>query len=495
MIVRVDAWYLPHPDAPMNIGPSSSLSEITDVAPSWSRRDELLIAILAIAAFVTRFWRLGYPNEPVFDELQFVGQAMAFLRGEQFTCVHPNLGPLLIACAIKVLGFHSWAWRMPGACLGAVLVPITFLLAREMFGSRLAGALAAGFVLCDGMFLIHSRLGMLEIFHLTFTAISYLMLFLILRASNPSHFRRRIIYLAVASGAAIATKLMIPEIGFVVVIGFLVYAMGLRNQGESRRVIGMILTLGSASAIVYLATFVPNYWLGWWSGAFALAHYYHEVVWQLGSFAESTNPFISPWWSWPLMLRAPLYWQTTNDLGQIATIWEGGNPVLWWSSLAALALMVVREIRHPNLTRTFLLVGYFGYMLALALPKHPFYLYIYMAPLYLQYIMLAALVSECWEGGCHYIEHLVLILSLAPACLLGLGTIIGAALLFVIVAGYAALSSRRATLAGKFVCAVIVIAAVTAFAYFLPVWIGIPLDQAGYQNRIWLNGLGLSKWM
>jgi len=482
----------------MSIGSSSSSNEIVDVALPWSGRDGLLIAILAIAAIVSRFWHLGYPDEPVFDELQYVGQAMAFMRGEQFTNVHPNLGPLLMACAVKVFGLHSWAWRTPSAMLGAALVPITFLLGREMFRSRLAGVMAANFVLCDGMFLIHSRLAMLDIFHVTFTAVSYLMLFVLLRTNDTSQFRRRIIYLAIAAGAATASKLLIPEIGLFVVIGFLVYAMFFRNPRrssiETRRIIGMILMVGSASAIVYLATFMPNYWLGWWGGAFALAHYYHEVMWQLGSFAESTNPFISPWWSWPLMLRAPLYWQTTSDLGQVATIWEGGNPVLWWSSLAALALMVAREIRHPNLARTFLLIGYFSYMVALSLPKHPFYLYIYMAPLYLQYIMLAALVSECWNGGCHPIEHLVLILSLAPAFLLGFGTINGAIFLFVVVALYAGLS-LRVNIAGKFVCAVIVIAALAAFVYFLPLWLGIPLDQAGYENRIWLNGPGLSKWM
>ena len=69
------------------------------------------------------------------------------------------------------------------------------------------------------------------------------------------------------------------------------------------------------------------------------------------------------------MLRAPLYWQSAGAGGLIATIWEGGNPILWWSSLAALIVTVVKEFQRPTTTRSFLLVGYFSYMGALALSR------------------------------------------------------------------------------------------------------------------------------
>ncbi len=482
----------------MIVEPSADSAGVADVGLPWNRTDELLVGILTMAALVTRFWRLGYPDEPVFDELQFVGQAMAFLRGEQFTCVHPNLAPLLMASAVKLLGFHSWAWRSPGALLGVALIPVTYLLGREMFRSRIAAVLCASFVLCDGMFLIHSRLGMLEIFHLTFTATSYLLLFLLLRTGDHLQARRRLLYLAIVSGAALATKLMIPEIGFLLVIGFLTYGMISREWHCThiayRRIMGTILVLISGSSIVYLATFMPDYYLGWWGGSFALIHYYREVIFQLGSISEMTNRFVSPWWSWPFMLRAPLYWQTRTDLGQIATIWEGGNPVLWWTSLVAIAITAVKEFRRPVLSRTFLLFGYAGYMFALAISKHPFYLYIYMAPLYLQYLMLAALLADCWNGSSRPIEHIVLILSLAPGLLFGLGTTIGTGCLVAMVGIYGILSWRL-SIAGKFVCIVLIVAAAAAFLYFLPLWLGIPLDPVSYENRIWLNGSGLLKWM
>jgi dolichyl-phosphate-mannose-protein mannosyltransferase len=464
---------------------------------AWNRIDRMLLGGFALAAVATRFWNLGYPDEPVFDEIQFVGQAVAYLRGEQFLDVHPGLVMVIIAFFTKLLGQHAWVWRIPSAALGSWLVIVTFLLCREMFRSRVAAVLGALFVLCDGMFLVHSRLAMLEIYHLTFTATSYLLLYQFLRTHDPARERRKILYLALVSGAALASKLMVPEIGFLLVAGFLARELIARAPNHSlrdRRVLSSLLLLLSGSSIVYFATFMPNYWLGWWGGAWSMLHYYHEVLWALGSFANSTSIFISPWWSWPLMLRAPLYWQRAIGDGQVATIWAGGNPVLWWSSLGALAITLVDGVSRPTTARSFLLIGWVSYLFALALPKHPFFIYIYMAPLYLQYLMLAAVLASFWEGASQPWEHLVIILSLAPDCVLGLGSAPGVSCLLGIAAIYAILAWRF-TIAGKFVCVVFIGAALLAFVYFLPLWLGLPLDQAGYEARLWLHGPGLAKWL
>ena len=476
--------------------PPPDSDNVSDAPLSWSRTDSLLVAVLAVAAVATRFWRLGYPAEPVFDEIQFAGQALAYLRGEQFIDVHPNLPKLLIAAVIKLMGDRPWAWRIPSAALGVALVLMTFLLGREMFRSRLAATLSATFVLCDGMFLVHSRIAMLEIFHVTFTAASYLLLFQFFRTQDPSAARRKILYVGLVAGAGLASKLLIPTIGFLLVVGFLIYWMVAREgiRTRDRRIVGTFLVLLSASSLVYLISFLPNYWLGWWGGAWSLFHYYHEVTWSLRQMALVTNRFVSPWWSWPLMLRAPLYWQSMAEPGLIATIWAGGNPVLWWASLGALVITIVRELQRPTLSRTFLLIGYFSYMLALMPSQHPFFLYIYMTPLYLQYLMLATLLAECWNGRCHRWEHAVLMISLLPFCVLGLGTTLGV-LCSVSIAVTYAIFTWRLSLEGKFVSGLLVASALVAFVYFLPVWLGMPMEPASYNARIWLNGPGVAKWM
>ena len=67
-------------------------------------------------------------------------------------------------------------------------MPITYLLARRFFRSRLAASIAAVLLLCDGMFLIASRLAMINIVYITTGAWAYLMLWCFVQ--NPRRLER-----------------------------------------------------------------------------------------------------------------------------------------------------------------------------------------------------------------------------------------------------------------------------------------------------------------
>ena len=142
------------------------------------------------------------------------------------------------------------------------------------------------------------------------------------------------------------------------------------------------------------------------------------------------------------MLRAPAYWRSVTDSGQMVGIWEGGNPVLWWGALGGLAIGVVTAFTRPSTSRSFLVIGYLAYMLALAPARHPFFLYIYMAPLYLEYLLLAGLLGEFWSGKSSIWEHLVVLLSMAPSCVLGLGIATGTGVFLALGIAYAVIARR-----------------------------------------------------
>ena len=89
---------------------------------------------------------------------------------------------------------------------------------------------------------------------------------------------------------------------------------------------------------------------------------------------------------------------------------------------------------------------------------------------------------------------LVMIFSLAPDCILGLGITLGASCLLGITAMYAVLAWRF-TIAGKFVCCSLTAAALLAFIYFLPYGWVCRLIKAGYEARLWVHRPGLAKWL
>ncbi|MGH7779952.1 MAG: phospholipid carrier-dependent glycosyltransferase, partial [Candidatus Binataceae bacterium] len=306
----------------------------------WINLDTIVIGVLLAAAIVTRFWHLGHPNEIVFDEVHFVGQARNYLHGEQFLDPHPPLAKLVIALGIWIFGDHSWGWRVGNACLGTILIGVTYLLGRRMTRSRLAGALGAGAVLLDGLYLVDSRIAVIDITYLTFAAISYLLLFRIFDTPGMAARRRLLVILGVALGLCVGAKLLIPEVTFLLVMGFLIWVLATEpvQTRRDRRITGAILLTGGVASIVYLATFLPHYYLGWWGGIQDLFKYYKDVIGYEKSVASATHPYSSKWWSWPMMLRPVAYWQNFPKVGKVETVWGGGNPILWWGALTAITI-------------------------------------------------------------------------------------------------------------------------------------------------------------
>ena len=146
-------------------------------APPWIATDTIIIAILLIAAAITRYWNLSHPSEIVFDEVHFVAQGRHYLHGESFLDPHPPLAKLVISLGILLFGDNPFGWRVGNATIGTALVGITYLLGRRMTGSRLVGAIAGAIILCDGMYLVDSHYAVIDIVYLTCAAIAYLLFF------------------------------------------------------------------------------------------------------------------------------------------------------------------------------------------------------------------------------------------------------------------------------------------------------------------------------
>ncbi|HEX3409152.1 MAG TPA: phospholipid carrier-dependent glycosyltransferase [Candidatus Binataceae bacterium] len=478
----------------------------------------VLLAILAIAGAL-RFWNLGHPNELVFDEVHFVGQARHYLHGETFLDPHPPLAKLIIALGIKLFGDVPWAWRLGMATMGTLLSGVTYLLARRMFRSRLAAALAASFIVSDGLFLVDSRIAVIDIVYLTFAAISYLLMFRFIQNPDWRDRRRTLVLLGISLGLCLGSKLYVPAVTFLLVSGFIVYtlarpdpvpAKGADTAKRDRRIAGAVLILGGISAVFYIACFLPHYYLGWWGGIADLFHYYKDVMWYEKSVSTATHPYASPWWSWPLMLRPVAYWQNFPDKGAVATIWGAGNPILWWGVIPAITITAVRALERPNLTRTFLVIAYLANFVIWIPIGRILFLYHYMPSIFFGYLALGAILADFWEGQCELWETFAVLLTMLPALAVGLGHMAVAlkpsflpesalpavGLPFVLLLTFAWIPLRkRPQISGRFVCLAFLGCAFGIFIYYLPVWIALPIARAGYYARMWLEGPGLRNWI
>ncbi len=580
--------------------PSEVYIEEPAAAPPWITADTIIITALLIVAAITRFWHLSHPNEIVFDEVHFVAQGRHYLHGESFLDPHPPLAKLVIALGILLFGDHPFGWRVGNATLGTAIVGITYLLGRRMSGSRLVGALAGGIILCDGMYLVDSHYAVIDIVYLTCAAVAYLLFFKFAQTPDAGARRRLLPWIGLALGLCLASKLYIPAITFLLVMGFILYVLAkerpviapvaapVEAKIESKTAaepkakktkspavvpvsvavdlldgtsaffvslvcvvvgllmflsgatigyilltvlvvlalrygeilwrkrasssvqpvwqtpwlksvrepmsIGAIVLVGSVASIAYLAVFFPHYYLGWWGGIEDLFLYYRDVVWYEKSVASATHPYASPWWSWPLMLRPIAYWQNFPKAGDVQTVWGGGNPVLWWGALTAITITAVQAIERPNLTRSFLVIGYLSYWLIWAWIGRTLFLYHYMASVYFGYLALAVLLADCFNERAEFWEHLALLLTMTPVFFLGLPLTWGWLTFIAVFAAYVALLLYT-PYTGRYVASVFVVTALILFVYYFPIWVGMPISRSGYYARMWLSSGGLRNWI
>ena len=467
--------------------------------------DSVALSLLVVFAAALRFWRLGIPAEVIYDEKLTLGQARPLVLGwPPSYSSHPPLGKEVVALSIWLFGDYPWGWRALNASLGTALVAITYLLGRRMFRARPPAAIAAAFILCDGLFLVASRVALINITFVTLAAWAFLLAFRFIDQSDPNMRRRTLLAMGLVLGLCAGGKAAIPEVAALLAAGAISFALlreGHRAQGPSDNtklaVAGIINAcglLGAIMLIVYIAAFSPFYWYGWWSGIGDLANY-HRWALHTNLRLPRAVPRASPFWSWPLLLRPYPYWEKFSAAHSVAMIWSGGNPLLWWEILAAIPIAIARAYRQRKFAWAFLAIGYFAYM-AMWIPiRRYLFIYDYMPAAYLGLIALGGALAECWEGAALRWEQILLLIPLAPCLVLGLGRFEGGAAALAVALAYLLAVAYSDGYEGKFVFAIFGVSAIVLCIYFFPIWTGMPISQPACAARMWFHGAGLANWM
>lgn len=305
--------------------------------PGWLSSRTLLLALaFTAAAACVRLPRLDMPNHEIFDEVYHAVTARQYLQGERpLEWVHPPTSKLLIAVGVDLFGYHAWAWRLAPALAGIALAPVFFLLARRVASER-AAALATLLLLCDGVYLVQSRVAMTNIFAVLFQVSAALF---IVRAVLPERLGTRDMLLAgVCLGLALSTRwTSLWATGF---LGLLVLVVRRARVFEPREWTLVLCAFLALPAAIYTASYVP--WMlivmpdGTWTQRLHEMVLEQGRVWHYHATLDATHPYFSPWYTWPWLKRPTWYYFFAGDAlagepvrGVIAL----GNPGLWWASV------------------------------------------------------------------------------------------------------------------------------------------------------------------
>ncbi len=298
---------------------------------SWAYSSVLLMTVFTLIVGVWgRLYQLGFPPEKIWDEIYFPVMARKYLQGVYFFDLHPPLGKFIIAASIAVLGDTPIGWRLMPALFGLGMIPLGAILGWYYFRERVAALLLAAFIAGETFLVAYSRVGIMDGFLVFFMLATLLAALLVER-------RGQVLWVAVLLGLSISIKWAIFMVA--VPVGYILWREGLFRPFVASLWVSAVTYV----AVVYVGALVSKttnpweawQWTWWWHIAAA------EKI-----SARIPNPWGSPWWSWPLMLRPIRFFLAANAEGQLQVISAIGNPVLWYSSTLAVVAGLVEVARR-----------------------------------------------------------------------------------------------------------------------------------------------------
>jgi dolichyl-phosphate-mannose-protein mannosyltransferase len=445
--------------------------------------------VLTVAALATRLWQLGLPPAVVFDEVYFRQFAANYLTGNYFFDIHPPLVKLLFGGIAYVLHLvpqqivngdpGTTVLRILPAIAGALLVPLVYVILRQLRLGRRIAAFGAVLVLLDNALLVESRFILMDSI-LLLAGMAALSALLKLRTQTGRWRWLWVVLTAVCLGMLVSTKWTGLATAALVAIGWFVDVV--RKRPNWPQVAGEAATAIFIVALIYIGSFMihftilshsgdgdpfmskefqstlqgnPNYkstaHMSLWSKFIELNK---EMYTAQSTLVGVQHPYASKWFTWPLEVRPVYYWQgETLKSGTQGNIYMLGNPVVWLmafvGTLAALLFWLIRPEWLGSYRRklvAFLLLGYGLNFVPFAFIDRPMFLYHYLFALLFSIMLACVMLGAAFDWlALHY--------------------------------------GRKAVVQTYWI---LIATVVLSFLYFLPISYGWPLSPADLQQRMWL---------
>jgi len=358
----------------------------------------------------------SYYNSSYFDEIYHARTAYEHLHGlTTYEWTHPPLGKVLMMVGIKLFGMTPFGWRFMGAVMGVLMVPLMYLMAKQLGAKRGVATLCMALMALDSMHFTQTRIATIDSYAVFWIMLMYLFMFRYVKMNfNMAPLRRTLIPLAlcgVTMGVAWATK----WIGIYASAGLAVlfFWSFIKRYIEHRKALGLEqLPDGRMGAIIQRACH------SYWSNALTTTAacivffiivpvliYYFSYYWHMQaqgglsvqrviSLQESifgyhaglggdTHYFRSPWYQWPV-IAWPMWYYSGNAYlpeGVISSISCMGNPAVWWTGLVAIIALAAYSAWQKRTDKAgfMVIVGFLSQYLPWVIVPRSTFIYHYFA--------------------------------------------------------------------------------------------------------------------
>ena len=315
----------------------------------------------------------NWKNSSYFDEVYHVRTAEEHIRGIQpYEISHPPLGKLLISLGIRLFGLTPFGWRFSGTLFGVLMLPFMYLFLKKLTGSTLASTCGTILFASDFMHFVQTRIATIDTYAVFFILLMYWFMY---RYACDGK-KRDLALSGVFFGIGAACKWTCFYAGAGLALIWLVIRLiqlhGRRETAGHRwaaflsNCVWCMLFFVLIPACIYYVSYFPYGIARGMNGAgMLLKKEYLELVLENQRFMFSyhsgvtaTHPYSSRWYQWMLDIRPILYYLKYYPDGSYASIAAFVNPILCWSGLTAMIMMLFRTIANRDGTAAFITAGY-----------------------------------------------------------------------------------------------------------------------------------------
>ncbi len=413
----------------------------------WDKYKLPLLLGIFLFAFFTRFFRLSFPQEYIFDEvyhahtakLMAVNDKRAFEWGHgeiEPNCavdwLHPPIAKYTQALGMRLFGFNAFGWRVSSAFFGVLLIALVFKFTELLFSDSRISLLSSFLLSLDGLLLVQSRIAMNDV-HVTFFIVLALYLYwkwkslaVIGQRSSVSNWRN-IVEIGIVTGLAMGTKwsgiFALMTIILWELASFVVKELQRKDAVNQRKNLRSFLTTTITISSLSFITYISSYALMFLQGKdLAYLMELHNQTLQYQFTLDATHSYQSRPLQWFLNTKPVWIWVNYGEQSR-SDIYAQGNPVLF-PLIVGGALLTAHEMgrrlrsilarkskienRKSKIALVFLFTAYLMVWLPWQLSPRIMFFYHYLPGVALGSILLAYWLVHFYEKYRRVVQGLIL---------------------------------------------------------------------------------------
>lgn len=349
----------------------------------------------------------SYLNSSYFDEIYHARTAYELLHGMSvYEWTHPPLGKVLMMVGVQIFGMTPFGWRFMGTFVGVLMVPLMYLLVRQLTKSKELSAVAMLMMALDAMHFTQTRIATIDSYSVFWIMLEYLFMFRYIQMDwKQVSLRKSYITLGlcgVTMGIACATKWIgiYSAVGLAILFFWKIIYEYMNNKTMRTAYTKRILQTGVFCVAFFIVIPLLIYYLSYfrqlrYEGVSTIFDMFkgrwvkrvielqQSMLGYHAGLGGDTHFFRSPWYQWPIIWWPMWYYSGTEFMpeGMISSISCMGNPAVWWFGLIGLIFVLIAAawLRKAPKNYLIVLIGFASQFLPWVLVPRSTFIYHYFA--------------------------------------------------------------------------------------------------------------------